>query len=864
MTDFKTNFEKILAKVSKPTRYVGNEWNSVHKDRCQMSDARSQEIIRVALAFPDIYEVGMSHLGMNILYHLLNSLEDTVAERVYAPWIDMEQELRENKIPLLSLESNTPVKEFDIIGFSLQYEMCYTNVLNMLDLAGIPVFSDQRDDSYPLVIAGGACAFNPEPMAAFIDLFVIGEAEESLAEIVSEWRSGRAAKLSKQEILKKLVTIEGVYVPCFYDVTYNEDGTINSFLPKVKGVPLKIKKRIVQNLEKAFCPEKPIVPFQSIVHDRAVLEIMRGCSQGCRFCHAGMIARPVRMRSADFIKKQAEKIIENTGWEKISFLGLNVSDHPGIEEIVYDVSKKYSSKGVSVSLPSLRPDKFSIELAGLVSTQEKAKPTLTFAPEAGTQRLRDAINKKVSKESLIESINTAFKAGWDSCKLYFMVGLPTETDEDVDGIAGLVKEVRSSAKKINSRATFRVSVSPFSPKAHTPFQWEAQDPIETLKLKQKKILNGLKGMEIRWNRPQLSFLEAILSLGDRKISKVIFNVWKKGIKIDAWEESSGDRNFLEKNFFLWQKAFEEENIDPDFYVHRKKSFQEILPWDHIECGVTKEFLIKENKNAGLAVTTANCVFEGCQGCGVCGEEKFAKKFSWEPQKTNIEKGKIRAASSDVRQRVRIKFEKGKECKNISHLDLCRLFLRVLLRADIPVAFSRSYHKHAEIAMALPLSVGTISDCELCEVLLSSRIEPAELEKRLKNSFPEGIKVKEIQEILISSPVLPNVVDSARYEIKAIFTKEMNEPIIAGLVKDFMDSVEVIVRRITPKTDKKVNIRPLVENITFVFSAQNECLFNVVLKTTHQSGAKPQEVIKEILKDNFEITSIVRKEIMLKS
>ncbi|PIZ16306.1 B12-binding domain-containing radical SAM protein [Candidatus Desantisbacteria bacterium CG_4_10_14_0_8_um_filter_39_17] len=888
----KTTIEEILGQVSKPTRYIGNEWNSVHK-RCTMDDMR---IVRVALAFPDLYEIGMSHLGMNILYHLLNQQEDVIAERVYAPWIDMEERLRHNKIPLFSLETHTPLKEFDIIGFSLQYEMCYTNVLTILDLTGIPVLARDRNEVHPLIIAGGACVFNPEPVSEFIDLFVIGETEESILDIMKRFKDLKIQRFKRQEILREMAKIEGVYVPSLYEVKYNSDSTVNCIKPRYDDVPSMVRKRIVWDLDSMFCPVKPIVPFQSIVHDRAVVEVFRGCTQGCRFCQAGMISRPVRMHSLNRLRELITPLMENTGWEEVSLLALNICDYPDIEETVSDIAKKYREKGVNISLPSLRPDNFSLHLAQLISMGARVKPTLTFAPEAGTQRLRNIINKNINQDELMKSIGNAYRAGWDSCKLYFMIGLPQETEEDIKGIVTLVKELKKIGQKINPKASIRPSISPFVPKSHTPFQWEPQERIESLRDKQKKILSGLRRIEVRWNRPEMSFLEGVFARGDRRLNEVLLCAWKNGARFDAWEETF--------KFSIWEKAFQEFRIDPSFYLYRKREYNEVLPWDHIDTGLTKEFLIKENKKSKESLTTPNCVFDECQECGVC-DKKPDKKGTVPDPDDKMGTVPILQPSTKVRQRVRITFSKGEELKYISHLDLHRLLKRALRRANIPVAFSKSFHPHPEVILGLPLSVGMISDCELCDIFLSERMELDEFIRRLSTQLPAGFTLKEFEEIFLSAPALPNIINGVKYNVVAEFTllvvaesrhsaevgsvrgsAEFTLPVVQDFmsclskkIEEFLNQDEIIVHRKTPKVDKALNIRPLIENIECVtqdfecvtqdfecvtqdFSPanNNSITFEISLKITNEFSARPDEVIRSLLGPDARIIEIKRTEI----
>ncbi len=599
----KKMLEKLLLSVQKPGRYSGGEVGSIIKDKSKVD-------VRFAFCFPDTYEIGMSHLGMKILYSLFNEREDIWCERVFAPWIDFEQVMRENDIPLFALESRDAICDFDIIGFTLQYEMSYTNVLNMLSLAGIPLKSNDRKALAPLVVAGGPCACNPEPIADYVDLFFLGDGEEVDLELIDLYKKyGKNG--DKQAFLREAAKIEGVYVPSLYDIEYNEDKTVKSISPKFTDVPKKITKRVITDMDNAYYPKSFVVPYIDIVHDRAVQEIFRGCIRGCRFCQAGYIYRPVREKSPEVINRQARTLCKNTGYDEISISSLSTSDYTEIEPLLQEMLCWAKQDKVSLSLPSLRVDNFSEELIEKISYMRKSG--LTFAPEAGTQRLRDVINKNVTEEEIIKTSRMAFEGGYTNVKLYFMMGLPTETDEDIIGIAKLgqkiVNEFYSMPNKPKGKSvSVSVSVSTFVPKPFTPFEFEPQITRDEILRRQQLLRDSVttKKMSVNWHESSVSFLEGVFARGDRKLGKVIEKALELGCRFDGWDECF----CIDK----WLEAFGLCGIDPEFYSCRKRDFGEIMPWEHLDYGVTKEFLIRENEAAHSGNTTPNCR-EKCAGCG---------------------------------------------------------------------------------------------------------------------------------------------------------------------------------------------------------------------------------------------------------
>ena len=596
----------ILKQVSKPGRYSGGEYGQIIKDKSNIK-------ARFAFAFPDTYEIGMSNLGVRILYECLNREEDIWCERVYDPWVDMQEKMKENNLLLWAHESKDNVKDFDFLGFTLQYEMSYTNVLNMLELSGIPLRSSERGEEFPIVIGGGPCAYNPEPVADFFDIFNIGEGESLLVEIVRLYITMKdEGRYTKAEFLHEAArTIPGVYVPSLYSVEYNEDGTIKAYIPVYDDIPTKITKRIVEDLDKAIFPDYAIMPYTEVVHDRIMLEVFRGCIRGCRFCQAGMIYRPVREKSPDVLNEQAKCIFENTGYEEISLSSLSISDYTGLPELTDKLLEWTKENMVSFSLPSLRVDSFTKELMEKVASVRAS--SLTFAPEAGSQRLRDVINKNVREEDLMRAVNVAFDAGKTQVKLYFMQGLPTETEEDLAAIPALAKDVietfyqnpnRNRAKQ--PQVTF--SVSPFIPKPFTPFQWEPQDSLETIRSKQEFIGKLVTDRKIKYQHhdAEICRIEAVLARGDRRLCAALELACREGFKFDAWSEYF--------DYGKWIEVFEKSGVDPEFYANRRYSFDEILPWDIIDCGVDKSFLLRECKKAYEDQTTPSCR-EHCSGCG---------------------------------------------------------------------------------------------------------------------------------------------------------------------------------------------------------------------------------------------------------
>ena len=785
--------QQILLDVQKPAQYIGGELNSVMKDKQKVD-------CRLAFCFPDKYEVGMSHLGMKILYSLYNERENWWCERVFAPDADMEQLMREKNILLYGLESLDPIKDFDFVLFTLQYEMSYTAILNMLDLAGLPVRAKDRKGLSPIVAAGGPCACNPEPIADFIDLFIIGEGEEVNIEITDLYMQAKKEGWTKEQYLKEAAKIGGVYVPSLYDVSYKEDGTIQAVTPNCPEAPAKVQKRIIADLDKVYYPKQFVVPFINIVHDRAMLEIQRGCLRGCRFCQAGFIYRPLRDKHYDTLNQDAHNLCDTSGYEELSLTSLSTSDYKEIEPLLDDLLNWTTDEKVSLSLPSLRVDNFSKELMDKVSRLKKSG--LTFAPEAGTQRLRDVINKNVTEEEVMNTCRTAFEGGYTSVKLYFMMGLPTETMEDIEGIANLAQKVVDLYYSLPTRPKGRavsvsISCACFVPKPFTPFEFEAQDTMELLHEKQKHLLASVKSKKISvsYHDADVSFIEAILAKGDRRLCDVIERVWKMGSRLDGWYEYFDAQR--------WYDAMNELNIDPAFYANRHREYDEVMPWDHLDFCVSKNFLIRENKLAHQEQVTPQCR-EKCSACGaraLIKGECCSDKVVYEREVAPIEPPRPKVDPSlllDQPQKVRLFFTKLDRAKYISHLDMNRCMSRAIKRAGLPVWYTGGFNPHMYLTFPLPLSLGCESVYECVDLKMTQKVDFDQMVSRLNACLPPDIQVFLAGEQKMDQKEIA----WADYEICF-----RNEDGLKEKLTSFFNQQEIKVIKKTKKGEKEIDLKP---------------------------------------------------------
>ena len=832
----KTEFDQsVLPFVTKPARYLGNELNVIHKD-ISASD------VHFAIAFPEVYELAMSSQATNILYHLLNREAFIYAERVFAPWFDMEELLRQHQLPLVSLESFTPLRAFDIIGFTLQYELTYTNILNMLDLGGIPMFSGDRQQDDPIVIAGGPCSCNPEPLAAFIDAFYIGDAEEGLVGFCDVYRDQKKQNRSRAEILRSLAQISGVYVPALYQAVNVPGTAFEKIEPESPEIPARIKNRIIPVLKEEYYPEKPLVPLIEVTHDRLAIETMRGCTEGCRYCNAGMIYRPTRERTVDDIVDYTLKTLPNTGYDEVSFLSLSISDYSALAELMKKEHEALKDDQVNVSFPSMRLDSFNEDIAEFARSVRKSG--FTFAPEAGSARLRKVINKNISNEDLLKAVEIAVRNGWKTLKFYFMIGLPTETKEDIESIAVLMERSVALSKKYG-RVQFHVSVSPFSPKSHTPFQWERQNTKEEFQQKTDLLRNRLsriRQIKLSWRDPDVSKIECMLGRGDRKLAQVIYAAWKAGAKFDGWSDRF--------DFQTWENAFISQGIDMTVYTGELET-DHPLPWDHIDKGVVKNYLLRERKNAYDEKITIDCKEGTCFGCGIQRKSGFRDvaecythlQLHDHKKTTKSAKKKLnpikpeKTGRQPVNLTFRLHFEKSGDARFLGHLDLLRVFERACRRAGIRMVHSEGFNPRPKFSFGPALSLGYSSLAEYVDMSIASAPagDPALL---INPHLPSGIKIIQVREIPSHLQSLSACINRAEYEVDLNGRKVSEEKI-----NDLLAKKELMISRRSKGKEKSLNIRPYINNIKRVNGS-------LILETETIDGrtARVDEILSLLIND----------------
>ncbi|MEA3545100.1 MAG: TIGR03960 family B12-binding radical SAM protein [Thermodesulfobacteriota bacterium] len=781
---------EALLQVNRPTRYLGGELGSICKPAAGID-------VRMVLAFPDVYEVGMSHIGFPILYNILNDLTWVAAERVYSPWEDMEQWLREQQQPLCSLESSLPLGEFDVIGFTLQYELSYTNLLTMLDLSGIPLRREQRDDNAPLIVVGGPCAFNPEPLADFFDVALIGDGEDAVVEFVELVRQAKQENWSRKQLLQKLAEGDGFYIPELFNVSYRDDGCIGEIAPILLGYD-KVRRRFLNDLETAPFPTRPIVPFMQTVHNRIAMEIARGCTRGCRFCQAGYIYRPVRERSPETLRELIAAALQNSGYEEISLLSLSSGDYTCIEPLLQQLMAEHADDRISVSLPSLRVGSLTPEL--MEEVKKVRKTGFTLAPEAGSERLRELINKGIRTEELLDSTRNAFQLGWRLIKLYFMMGLPTETDDDLQALIELAAQVKKSGKGTGGNDV-NVAVSTFVPKPHTPFQWEAQIGIDETLRKQRLLRDGLKQKRLRfkYHGAEASFLEGVFARGDRRLSVVLERAVELGCRFDGWWECF--------DFTKWQQAFADCDIDPTWYL-RQRGEGEILPWEHIDCGVPKKFFLSERRKAFAGTATLDCRDGICHGCDICDFEELRMRLlnSAEQEVMNsatVAEKESLVEAGEQQTRVRLKLSKLGRARMVGHLEYLKMFQRAIRRAQLPIRYSQGFHPMPKVSYLEALPMGVSSETELVDLELLTHVPAEQVMKDINIQLPVGFKIVESKIIPWKSPSPSATVAASSYRVP------LSQLLPAGLderIEDFLGADQVLVSRIKKGVEKQVDIR----------------------------------------------------------
>jgi radical SAM family uncharacterized protein/radical SAM-linked protein len=813
------SIEDSLPLVEKPSRYLGGEINQIKKDPAKVK-------LKFALAFPDLYEIGTSHFGMQILYHILNAHPDIAAERVFAPAADMDAHLRRAGLPLFSLESRQPLRQFDIIGFSLLYELNYTNILTILDLAGIPFYAAQRDHSFPMIIAGGPCACNPEPVADFFDAIVLGDGETvilQLAESWMKWKKSRSA--DKEALLKNWSQIEGVYIPAFFEPRYDRCG-FQSLVPRYPHYT-HVRRTMVADLDQVPFPEKPIIPFGKPVHDRLRLEVARGCTRGCRFCQAGMIYRPVRERSPDSLLALCNRSIQATGYEDISLLSLSTGDYGCIVPLIERLMSRYAAQNVAVSLPSLRAETLTPQLMELIKTVRKTG--FTIAPEAGSQRLREVINKNISEAEIRATVKDAFDLGWQVIKLYFMIGLPTETAEDLKALVDLVRALRKIKNRSRLRGRINVSVATFIPKPHTPFQWATQLSLAEAEDRIKYVQDQLKlsGIQFKWQNPRVSRLEGVWARGDRRLSRLLLAAYHKGCKFDGWSDQF--------RYDLWEAAFVETGVDPDFYTIRQRDLCEPLPWDHVDTRVTKTFLAAEWENALKGAYTADCRVDACNQCGVCDFEQIEPLTHESFTDNSDSQNRFGAEKQPMYKKLDLFYTKQGRARYFGHLELVNIFLRALKRAGIPVKFSEGFHPKPKVSFDNPLPVGIESLQERFVVTVPVEVRPQTVKDGLNAHLPDGIDITRCESA-------SNKNTAAAPELIQYRVALSEDGFDKVKLNDFNALSEVIITLTNRKGKlKKINLKAIVV-VVECFDSRNLAL---TVRSEPGMNVRPSEVLRHI-------------------
>ncbi|MCM1090661.1 MAG: TIGR03960 family B12-binding radical SAM protein [Muribaculum sp.] len=883
--------DDILMKIEKPARYIGHEVNAVVKDRERVN-------IRFAMCFPDVYEIGMSHLGIQILYGMFNAMEDVWCERVYSPWVDLDRIMRQEHIPLFALESQDPIRDFDFLGITIQYEMCYTNILQILDLAGIPILSVERGEECPIVIGGGPCTYNPEPIADFFDIFYIGEGETRYQELFELYKRCKEEQCGRVEFLRRAARLPGMYVPRFYETRYHSDGTIASFEPVEEGIPTVIQKEIAMDVTELPYPMKPVVPYIKVTQDRVVLEIQRGCIRGCRFCQAGQLYRPVRERRVETLERFAMEMLQNTGHEEISLSSLSSSDYSRLPELIDFLIQECDRQHTNISLPSLRIDAFSLDVMSKV--QDVKKSSLTFAPEAGSQRLRDVINKGLTEEVILHGAAMAFQGGWSRVKLYFMLGLPTETEEDIRGIAELSNKIAAvyfetvpKEKRANGSVQIVASTSFFVPKPFTPFQWASQctkeEFIEKAYQTRRAISEQLnqKRIKYNWHEADASVMEGVLARGDRRLSQVIQRVYEKGCFYDAWSEYYDHAK--------WVETIEECGLSVEFYTSRERLPDEVFPWDFIDCGVTKEFLLREWTKAQQEQTSENCR-QKCQGCGasrfgggICveprgkmqdGQETMQEQKAVRDKEMAQEMQKIlqnetyyagenaindRKAANEISPddtaipkqplcnteniRLRVKFSKHGAIRFIGHLDVMRYFQKLLRRAGVNVAYSTGYSPHQIMSFASPLGVGLESDGEYMDIEVYSLTSCEDVKRRMNEAGVPGIRVLEVSVLPKNAGNAMASVAAAEYTVRFAEGKAPRAD-IAGILTDFLAKKEIFITKEGKKGSRQVDIRSGIYECSWE-NAGIDAYLHLLVDASSAGNIKPVQVVEALLAEHGE-------------